>query len=165
LRAPLLACLLATLPAAAAGQRAHGLDARNQVALEVGYVAGGLSYARRIGATPFSAGAGVWGAWEPPNSFGRDILEPIGLQLFGRYRPAPWLHADLGVTGARYQWADDCSGCSGTFVGVRSAVLVGHGIVSIGPELSAGWANDERYGSEFGILLGGQVRLVLGWGP
>ena len=77
---------------------------------------------------------------------------------------APWLHADVGLTGARYLWADDCSGCSGTFVGVRSAVLVGYGMVFVGPEVAAGWASDDRHGSELGILWGAQARLVVGWG-
>jgi len=178
--APLLVSLLALASASAGAQEtllpagpatsvragsARGLDGRNQVALEIGYLAAGLSYARRIGATPFSAGAGVWGAWEPPGSFDRDVFEPVGLELFGRYRAAPWLHADVGVTGARYQWADDCSDCSGTLVGVRTAVLVGRGIVFVGPEVTAGWADDDRYGSGFGILWGAQLRLVLGWGP
>lgn len=135
------------------------------MSLSAGILAGELSYARRIGDSPFAVGGGVWGAWEPPNTFDRSIFEPIGLEVFGRWRAAPWLHADLGLTGARYQWADDCSGCSGTFVGLRSAALVGHGMLWVGPEAAAGWANDDRSGSGFGVLFGAQVRLVLGWGP
>jgi hypothetical protein len=144
---------------------ARGADGRSQVALEIGFLSAGISYARRVGDTPFSVGAGVWGAWEPPNTFDRPVFEPTGVAVFGRYRPAPWLHADVGLTSARYLWADDCHECSGMFTGVRSAVLVGRGMVFVGPELSAGWASDDRHGSELGVLWGGQLRLVLGWGP
>ena len=161
---PLLAALLALAPLSAAAQL-RGTAARNQVSLDVGILAGEIAYARRIGETPLSVGAGAWGAWEPPNSFGHPVFEPLGIVVFGRYRAAPWLHADVGPTLARYQSADDCSDCSGTFAGVRSALLVGHGILFVGPELSAGWASDDRFGSEFGVLWGAQVRLVFGWGP
>lgn len=142
---------------------ARGPDSRNQLALEVGILSAGLSYARRLGESPWSVGAGVWGAWEPPNTFDRPIFEPLGVTVFGRYRPAAWLHADLGVMGASYRWADDCSGCSGSFTGVRAAVLAGKGIVYVGPEVAAGWASDDRDGTELGLLWGVQARLVLGW--
>jgi hypothetical protein len=169
----LLLALLSLPPAALAAQQsalsmdaaARGADSRSQVAVEIGYLSAGLSYARRLGEGPLSAGVGVWGAWEPPGTFDRNVWEPLGVVVFGRWRAAPWLHADLGLTGARYQWADDCSSCSGSFFGLRSAVLVGHRFVFVGPELSAGWASDSEHGSEFGLLWGGQVRFVFGWGP
>ena len=175
---PLLSVLLALLPVVLAAQEAlpsaqpfasitenaaPGLGSRNQVALDVGILSGGLSYTRRIGVTPFSLGAGVWGAWEPPSSFDRNVWEPLGLVAFGRYQPMAWLHTDVGLTGARYLWADDCSECSGTFVGVRSAALVGYRMLFLGPEVSAGRASDERNGSEFGVIWGVQARLVFGW--
>ena len=143
---------------------AGGVEGRNQLALEAGFLSLGLNYARRIGATPWSVGAGVWGSWEPPSTFEGSFFEPVGVVAFGRYRAAPWLHADLGLTAARYAWADDCSECSGSFVGARSAALVGYRWIFIGPELSAGWASDDHNGSQFGMFFGGQVRLVLGWG-
>jgi hypothetical protein len=149
-------------PAAAQGGGAAG---RNQVSLGVGIVAGEVTYARRVGATPLSMGVGAWGAWEPPNSFDHNFFEPLGIFVFGRYRASPWLHADVGPTLARYQSADDCSDCSGTFAGVRSAVLVGRDFLFVGPELSAGWASGGQNGSEFGVIWGAQLRLVLGWGP
>lgn len=173
-----LAASLALLPAAAAAQAmlpsdnlaastqatsAAGVEARNQLALEVGVLSLGLNYAHRIGESPWSVGAGVWGAWEPPTTI-EGFLEPVGVNVFGRYRAAPWLHADLGVTAARYLSADDCSECDGSFVGARTAVLVGHRWIFVGPEVTAGWANDDRNGSQFGAVFGGQVRLVLGWG-
>jgi hypothetical protein len=175
----LLAASLALLPLTAGAQEmrlsrapaaateaasAAGLESRNQLALEAGFLSLGVSYARRIGATPWSVGAGVWGAWEPPSTFEGSFFEPVGVVAFGRYRAAPWLHADLGLTAARYQWADDCSDCGGSFVGARSAALVGYRWIFIGPELSAGWASDDHNGSQFGMFFGGQVRLVLGWG-
>lgn len=160
----LIALGLVLLPQAADGQEVAEGPRRNQAALEVGYLSGGLSYARRIGDTPFSGGVGVWGAWEPPGTFDRSVWEPLGLTVFARYRASEWLHADVGLTGARYLWADDCSDCSGTFVGVRTAVLVGRGRVFIGPELAAGRASDDRHGAELGILWGAQLRIVHEWG-
>jgi len=143
---------------------AQATAARDQLSLGVGIVAGEVTYARRIGAGPLSVGVGAWGAWEPPNSFGHSVFEPLGIEVFGRYRAAPWLHADVGPTLARYQSADDCSDCSGTFAGVRTAVLVGHDFLFVGPELAAGWASDPTHDSEFGVIWGAQVRLVFGWG-
>jgi hypothetical protein len=140
------------------------VPARNQLAVEAGYVSAGLSFARAIGAAPISLGAGVWGSWEPPTSFDKNVWEPIGVTLFARYAPLSWLHADMGVTAARYLWADDCSECSGTFVGLRSSLMIGHRFVFIGPDVALGRASDDRFGSEWGALLGGQLRLVLGWG-
>lgn len=162
----LIFAALALTPAAAGAQEALSAPppARNEVALEVGIVSGGLSYARRIGDTPLSVGAGVWGAWEPPNSFDRDVWEPLGLTVFGRYRPAPWLLTDVGLTGARYLSADDCSECTGTFVGLRSVALVGYRWVFVGPELSIGRVSDDRNGSDFGAIWGVQGRVMLGWG-
>jgi hypothetical protein len=153
----LCACLVA-LPVETNAQ--SGAHRRNEVALDIGYVAGGLSFARRVGESRWSIGAGLWGAWEPPNTFDRDVLEPLGVVVFGRYQPLPWLHADVGLTGARYQWADDRSDCSGTFVGVRTAILAGHRFIFIGPEVSAGVVNDDLHGSDFGAIWGAQRRLV-----
>ncbi|MFL5537924.1 MAG: hypothetical protein ACJ8J0_02985 [Longimicrobiaceae bacterium] len=150
--------LAALMPSPGSAQGAAG---RDQLSLGVGIVAGEVTYARRIGAGPLSVGAGVWGAWEPPHTFGHSVFEPLGIEVFGRYRAAPWLHADVGPTLARYQSADDCPDCSGTFVGVRSTVLVGQEFLFAGPELAAGWTSD---GSEFGVIWGAQVRLVFGWG-
>ena len=157
-RPALLIALLALLPAGASAQR-------NELAVDVGILSGGVSYARRVGDSPLSVGAGVLGAWEPPNSFDRNVWEPLGFTLFGRYRPAPWLHTDVGLAGARYLWADDCSSeCTGTFVGVRSSVLVGYRWFFIGPEISVGSVNDGRHGSDFGAMWGVQARVIYAWG-
>jgi hypothetical protein len=151
----LLTIILSLIPFTAAAQAPPN---RHEIALEIGYVAGGVSYAQRVGETPFSVGAGAWGAWEPANTFEEDFYEPLGVVVFGRYHGNLWA-ADLGLTAARYLSADDCSDCSGTFYGVRSVVLLGRGAFYIGPELSAGWN-----GSEFGVVGGAQVRFVYGWG-
>lgn len=143
--------------------RARAAGGRNEVALDVGILAAALSYARSIGDPRMSVGAGVWGAWEPRNSFDRDFWEPIGLVVFGRYRPARWLQAEAGPAVARYLWADDCSDCSGTFAGVRSTALIGHRFVFIGPEAAVGRVSDERGGADFGAFWGVQLRLVFGW--
>jgi hypothetical protein len=148
---------------AAQAQATRAVGSRNQIAVELGVLTAGLSYARRLGATPLSLGVGVWGAWEPPNTFDRNVWEPLGIHVFGRYRPTPRLHTDIGVAAARYVWADDCSGCSGTFVGLRSALLAGYRFMFIGPELSVGRASDDQHGSDFGVIWGAQVRFILGW--
>ncbi|HLL85557.1 MAG TPA: hypothetical protein VK420_22990 [Longimicrobium sp.] len=162
----LVLTLLVLAPTAARAQEAAPAHSpgRNEVALEAGIVSGGLSYARRIGDTPLSVGAGVWGAWEPANSFDRNVWEPLGLTVFGRYRPAPWLLTDVGISGARYLFADDCGECTGTFVGLRSVALVGRRWVFVGPELSLGSVSDDRNGSDLGAMWGVQGRVVLGWG-
>jgi hypothetical protein len=50
---------------------------RNQIAVDVGILQGGLSYARRV-SQKFSVGGGVWGAWEPWSSFESNVLERFG---------------------------------------------------------------------------------------
>ena len=156
--------LLAALPCTA-GAQARGAAARNQATVEVGYLSAGLSYARRLGDGPLSVGGGVWAAWEPPKSFDRNIFEPIGVDVFVRWHAAPWVHADVGPTLARYYYADDCPACTGSLWGVRAAVLFGQGMLFIGPELTAAQAHDRVNGSEFGLLYGARAQLVIGWGP
>ncbi|MFL5383496.1 MAG: hypothetical protein ACJ8GN_13340 [Longimicrobiaceae bacterium] len=160
----LLAFSTVLLALAPSPGRAQATAARDQLSLGVGIVAGEIDYARRIGAGPLSVGAGVWGAWEPPHSFGHSVFEPLGIEVFGRYRAAPWLHVDAGPTLARYHSADDCPDCSGTFAGARTVLLVGQDFLFVGPELAAGWASDGPNDPEFGVIWGAQVRLVLGWG-
>ena len=155
----LLGALLAA-PSLAAAQEAAKL---NQVGLEAGIVSVGLSYARRVGDGPVSVGAGVWGSWEPAGSFDRNVWEPVVLGLFGRYHPTPWLHADVGVLGGRYVNADDCSDCSGSLVGLRSDLFVGHRLLSIGPWATLAHASDDRNGGEVGVLWGVQLRSIIGW--
>ncbi|HET7230637.1 MAG TPA: hypothetical protein VFJ16_11585 [Longimicrobium sp.] len=145
-------------------RRASGVDGRNQVTVEAGVLSGGVSYARRMGESPWSVGAGVWGAWEPPGTFEGNVFEPVGLQVFTRYRPTEWFHTDVGLTAASYHWTDDCPACTGTLAGVRAAALVGHRMVFAGPEVTAGWASDDQNGSRFGVLFGAQLRVVIGWG-
>lgn len=151
-------------PAATHAAAGRAVGSRYEIAVDIGILAGGLSYARRVGDTPLSLGAGLRGAWEPPNSFARNVWEPLGVVVFGRYRPTSWFHTDVGLTLARYVWADDCSECAGTFVGLRSAVLAGYRFVFIGPEVSMGRARDDRHGSDFGVIWGAQLRFILGWG-
>jgi len=136
---------------------------RNEISLEIGVLTGGFSYARRMRATPLSVGAGVWGAWEPPNTFDRNVWEPLGVVVFGRYRPTSWFHTDVGATVGRYVWADDCSDCSGTFVGVRSVALAGYRFVFFGPEIAFGRVSDDQHGSDVGVIWGAQLRFLVEW--
>jgi len=140
------------------------LVSRNQVALEVGIISVGLSYARRVGGGPLSIGAGLWGAWEPAHTFDRTVWEPVGFVVFARYSRPPWLQVDLGPGLLTYVWADDCSECSGTFVGVRFAARLGYRFVFLGPEVWVGSASDRPNGAEFGAMVGAQLRFVVGWG-
>jgi hypothetical protein len=157
-----LPALLLALSAARASAQAS--PPRNEISVGAGILTAELAYARRLGSSPVSVGAGVWGAWEPPTTFGRDVLEPLGATVFARLRPGPWAHADIGLTAARYLRTDDCSECTGTFAGVRAVALVGHRSIFVGPEVAVGTARDERNGSDFGAIWGVQARLVLGWG-
>ncbi|MBD0319505.1 MAG: hypothetical protein ICV87_04175 [Gemmatimonadetes bacterium] len=154
----------ALLALSAASASAQASAPRNELSAGAGILTGELTYARRLGSSPVSVGAGVWGAWEPPHTFDRDVLEPLGATLFARLRPAPWARADVGLTAARYLRADDCSECTGTFAGMRAVALVGHRWLFVGPEVAFGTAHDERHGSAFGAIWGLQARLVLGWG-
>jgi hypothetical protein len=154
-----LVVLMSAAPAAAQ-QRWHG---RNQLSLDVGPLEGGLAYARRLGQGPWSVGGGVWAAWEPWNTFESNFWEPRGVHLFLRGRPSREVQLELGPSLLRYQWADDCSACSGTFVGIRAAALVGRGIFALGPVIQLGHSSGSPAGAETGLLWGLQGRLLFSW--
>jgi hypothetical protein len=111
---------------------------RDHFSIDIGLLQGGLSYARRVGHGRFSVGGGVWGAWEPWNSFDGSIFEPIGVEAFVRMHPSREVHLELGPSLLRYYWADDCSECTGTFAGLRATAMVGKGVFSRAPRF--GWA-------------------------
>ena len=74
---------------------------RNHIAVDVGILQGGLSYARRV-SQKFSIGGGVWAAWEPWSSFESSVLEPVGVELFVRAHPSPDVHLEVGPSVLRY---------------------------------------------------------------
>ena len=133
-----------------------------QVALELGVLAGGLSYARRVGLSRFLVGLGILGAWEPPATVEQAVLEPIGAMLFARYQPRDWLTADLGPAAMSYRTSDDCSTCSATFLGARATLMVGYRFIFAGPAVAAGSFRSRSRGTEFGMMYGGLVRIVFG---
>src|SRR5688572_18666702 len=90
---------------------------KNHFSVDVGILQGGLSYARRV-SQKFSVGGGVWGAWEPWNSFESTFVEPLGVELFVRAHPSPEVHLEAGPSLLRYYSADDCSECANTFTGI-----------------------------------------------
>ncbi len=140
---------------------------RNQIALDGGsLLAFSLSYARRVKDTDFSVGGGLGFAWElNMHTFGRaHVWSVVHLEGFVRYQVLQALMVDLGVTAMKYYWADDCSDCTGTFLGLHSAAMVGYRFVFIGVNARLGWKSDERHGSEFGVILSPQVRIVIPWG-
>ncbi|HEY7504162.1 MAG TPA: hypothetical protein VH700_08685 [Gemmatimonadales bacterium] len=136
---------------------------KNQFAFDVGMLQGGLSYARRVG-PKLSIGGGLWGAWEPWNSFESSFVEPLGVELFVRVHPAREVHLEAGPSLLRYGWADDCSECTGTFTGLRAAAMVGTGIFSLGPAVRYGRITGGTSGSEMGVIWGIQARLLFAWG-
>lgn len=163
----LFTALLGILPASdLCAQRSSVADlgSRNQVVLEIGPLSGGLSYARRVARTRLSIGAGLWGAFEPPHTFDRNVFEPIGGLVFTRLRLSPWLHGDLGPAILNYYWADDCDECTGTFVGLRLAGRIGSRLLFLGPDAWVGSVRDAQNGSDFGAMIHLQIRLVIGWG-
>jgi hypothetical protein len=136
---------------------------KNHFAVDVGMLQGGLSYARRV-SQKFSLGGGVWGAWEPWSSFESSVLEPVGVELFVRAHPSPNVQLEVGPSVLRYYSADDCSECTGTFTGIRTAAMVGKGIFSLGPTARFGRVTGGSSGGELGVIFGVQARLLFGWG-
>jgi hypothetical protein len=158
--------LLFTLAAASVtpGLAQDGVIRKNHFSVDVGPLQAGLSYARRVGQGPFSIGGGVWGAWDPWNSFEGSVFQPMGAELFVRAHPSRAAQFELGPSLLRYHWADDCSECTGTFAGVRAAAMVGQGIFSLGPTIRLGRITGHPSGGETGILWGIQARLLFSWG-
>ena len=137
----------------------RGAIGKHHFALDVGWLEGGLSYAHRIGRGRYALGGRIWAAWEPWSSFAANVWEPIGGEIFVRYHPSDEVQLELGPSLLRYLWADDCSGCSGTFVGAHMAAMAGRGIFSLGPTVRFGMLNGAPSGSEVGFLFGFQGRL------
>jgi hypothetical protein len=137
---------------------------RDHFSIDIGLLQGGFSYARRIGHGRFSVGGGVWGAWEPWDSFDGSMFQPIGVEAFARMHPSREVHVELGPSLLRYHWADDCSACTGTFAGVRAMAMMGTGVFSLGPSVRLGRTTGNPEGSETGILWGIQLRLLFSWG-
>jgi hypothetical protein len=160
-----LSVLLALVAANAAPGIAQDRAIRkHHFSVDVGLLQAGLSYARRVGHGPFSIGGGIWGAWEPWNSFEESVLEPLGAELFVRAHPSRAVQLELGPSLLRYKWADDCSECTGTFAGVRAAAMVGQRIFALGPTVRLGRITGHPAGGETGILWGIQARLSFSWG-
>ncbi|HEY7482351.1 MAG TPA: hypothetical protein VH680_17695 [Gemmatimonadales bacterium] len=149
---------------AAPAEAQQGWHRRNQISLDIGPLEGGLAYARRLGQGSWSVGGGVWAGWEPWNSFETSFFEPRGVHLFLRTRPSREVQLELGPSLLRYNWADDCSSCSGTFASVRAAAMVGRGIFSLGPVLQLGRLSGSPAGAEAGLVWGFQGRLLFSWG-
>ena len=169
LTACLALCALAGGPLGAQ-QRLDGIawepdhKAGGQLAIELGVLSGGLSYARRLGSSRFLLGLGLWGAWEPPTTVEQPVLEPVGAVLFARYQPSTWLMADVGPAALTYRTSDDCSTCSATFLGARVALMVGYRFIFVGPDIAVGSFSSSGRGSEFGMMYGAQLRFVIGGG-
>jgi hypothetical protein len=132
---------------------------KHQIALDLGLLEGGLSYARRIGEGRFAFGGRFSAAWEPWNTFDANVFEPLGGELFVRYEPNREVQLEAGPSLLRYRWADECSECSGTFAGAYASAMVGKGIFSIGPALRFGVLSGAPSGTEAGFLFGFQGRL------
>ena len=140
-------------------ERVRNPAGKHQIALDIGVLEGGLSYARRIGSGRFALGGRLSAAWEPWNSFEASVFQPMGGELFLRYHPTRELQLELGPSVLRYNWADDCSECSGTFAGVYVSAMVGKGIFSLGPTARVGALTGAPSGNEMGMLWGFQARL------
>ena len=159
-----LACALLLMSAASGLAQDPNVTGRNQLALDIGVLEAGLSYARRIGRGPYSIGAGLRGAWEPWNSFDQSVFEPMGGELFVRVQASGATHLELGPTLLRYRWADDCSECTGTFAGVHAAAMTGTGSLSLGPTARYGVLTGAPTGSEAGFMWGIRGRILISWG-
>ena len=57
----------------------------------------------------------------------------MGGELFVRMRASGNTQLEIGPTLLRYRWADDCSECTGSLVGVHAAAMVGNGTFWLGP--------------------------------
>jgi hypothetical protein len=139
-------------------------ETRTHLVLDIGVLSLGLSFAGRVHETHLSLGAGVWGAWSPPSTFDRPVFEPIGGAFFAR-ASYPGGQIDAGVGVLRYSYADECSSCSGTFIGLRLGAHLGHGKVLVGPDLWVGGVTDGGHGADVGFLVDFQVRFVIGAKP
>ena len=140
-----------------------GRIGKHQLSVDIGPLEGGVAYAHRV-ANRLSVGGRFWAAWEPRNSFEANVFEPMGAELLLRYHPSAATQLELGPSLLRYQWADDCSECTGSFAGLHASAMVGAGVFSLGPTARFGVLSGSPSGSETGFLYGIQVRLLFSLG-
>jgi hypothetical protein len=159
-----LACALLLLSAAPGLAQDSKVPHRNQLAIDIGVLEAGVSYARRVARGPYSIGAGLRGAWEPWNSFEQSVFQPMGGELFVRVQASGATQLELGPTLLRYRWADDCSECTGTFAGVHAAAMIGTGSLLLGPTVRYGVLTGAPSGSEIGFMWGLRGRILISWG-
>jgi hypothetical protein len=136
----------------------------NQLSIDIGPLEGGLTYVHRLGRGPFSLGGGMWVAWEPQSTFEQEILNVRGAEVIVRLQAHKAVQFELGPSVLKYDYADDCSECTGTFFGLRAAAMVGHGAFWVGPTARLGVLPDSPQDFESGALLGLQGRLLFSWG-
>ena len=124
-----------------------------------------INYAGRIPDSKISVGAELGFAFEyNSHSYDRNIWEAGSFVGFARYSFSHVVHMDLGLAAMLYYYADDCSDCTGTFIGIHSALQLGYKYFYFGPKIKVGWASDDRNETAFGIICNFQLRLVLPWG-
>ena len=136
---------------------------RYQFTIDVGVLELGLAYGQRVAFGRLSLGAGVWVAWQPSETFDRSFFEPRGVELFARYQISRYAQAEVGPSFLRYAYADDCSRCTGSFLGVHGAALVGGHRFLFGPTIRYGRVTGGPDPAETGFVYGLQMRILFGW--
>lgn len=138
----------------------------NQLNLDGGsLLAFSLAYTHRLGSTPWGVGGGIGFAWElNSKSFERNIWNATHAEVLFRFQPVPQVQFDAGPTWMSYDWADDCSDCSGKFFGGHFAFMFGYRYFFFGVNVRVGRANDDRFGSAFGNIVSPQLRVAIPWG-
>ena len=139
---------------------------KNQVALDVrGRLVHSFNYARRLGDSKLSFGGALgFGRELTRLTFTENIWDAAHVDLFIRYQFSNSEQFDFGPTLMRYVWTDDCSDCTGTFVGVYSSASIGHKFIFGGLWTRIGFVDDNRHGFKLGAIVGMQIRLALNWG-
>jgi len=124
-----------------------------------------IAYARQVADSRFAFGGAIGFAWEMNNhNLDRNVWEAGHVEMFGRYHISESFVIEAGPTVMTYSWTDDCSSCTGSFVGLRSGVFFGYRFFFIGYTARLGTARDDQNGSGFGVIHTPEVRFVISWG-
>lgn len=107
-------------------------------------------------------GIGIGYSWEEDNvysTFSKNIWNAFHIDLYGRYQPWPFLHADLGISYLSFNPHDDDTR-SGSFFGGYTSVGIGYRYVFLAANMRFGRAKDYQ-GSEFGITISPLLRFTI----
>jgi len=132
----------------------------SQLSLDIGPIAGTISYAWLVPERGVGYGIGGGFSWEDISLVtDKNIWDVLHGEFFVRYRTSSAFFVDVGATYMRYAPFDDTDE-RGSFFGMYVAPMFGYRWIFLGAQTAAGFASDFK-GTEFGVAVRPALRLMV----